>query len=181
MQLLGFGATAEPCAVRKEWQPGLGCAEVLQAGRDQWGILGCGTVTETSSKCRSFLLCCFSSALKEEESCEDEMMKPLLIHQISEKPKPLQKLGGWNTLFAIVRGNYHGKAKELLNEFFANQEEVLCAKTQLVLLRAGRAVRKENAKRSQGTKDCHGQTTWVEYQVLQQGPGGAEWNCCSFI
>lgn len=33
MQPLGFGAVAERCAaVREEWQPGLGCADVLQTG-----------------------------------------------------------------------------------------------------------------------------------------------------
>lgn len=48
---------------------------------------------------------------------------------------------------------HHGKAKELLIQFFANHEEVLCAETQGVLLRAGRAVRKQSAKGSQGTMD----------------------------
>lgn len=33
IQLLGLGAIAEPCvAVREEWQQGLGCSDVLQAG-----------------------------------------------------------------------------------------------------------------------------------------------------
>lgn len=62
---------------------------------------------------------------------------------------------------------HSGKARELITEFFADHKEVLCAKTQLALLRTGRAVRKKSAKWSQGTMDCHGQTTNVEYQVLQ--------------